>query len=879
SEVVEPRELKRLHAHFLEHDDLGDFFTHEAFRKHHGPVQNHLLIRYFFERSAGSTDAGIRARLQRLPFIYGEGDMLRPPMEICFPSKAEATDLEKEVTVIHAAVYREIEAFPDILRWLEELGVSVVSELSWLENEVLPRLNSLNYKEHFLDLTMSICKLHKRGQLSASHIMDLSEFRLKCTNGSIRPARECYLSDVYLPELPLEDTVDRSIAGHGVHFVSREYLDELALDKGDLKSFFTAIQVKEDIKITCHSTPVHWPLAGSDEYRSYIHATYDNGTSNWPYHTGGAKSDSHAFVGHCDFAMLKHCVRSHRLAKLLFKHLITANGDEDTLRAIEKPSVLLHGFERDKRLAVPNYVKWSFQSSRCFPATDGEVYKAEDVYLNSPENVEIGGSLLPVFDHEERITNDWLKLFRFKEKIGLTDLLLVLGHLAQGADSGGKIRKQDIKRIGLVYTKLASEVPSFSSAQKSELNSWAQKNKVLTSDGDFALPSELKWVKEAGRKVPKGRIRTLVVPEECPTDAGFEQLLHDLGVEIIDTFNVNALDEREDTVLMERLKPLVPFLALVASIRQSEDLKEVLERIETRRKKLRLFQCTDLSLVFRAEGVEMPGELMQCHRDGNTIRYRGSWTSKSTLYELVPELARALDVPKLNMDLMRLLQSDLDEIGAFMEELGADVSALPNDVREAALMGLLTDVEDEENIPTSSKNHLAQNRKHEANREARDKVLKRLKERGYDITKADATHSVVNGVFKDGKEYPLVIKSYRNTSFKFNIRPNEWAQLDRENAMFWVHRGEGSLVVLQLADLLAANKEFHVQFETETFGRDGMAEFARAFRQRDGRFVRNVYFQLDAPDFRMEDALGEYRFNVRTEEKLEKGDDNEKLLH
>ena len=199
---------------------------------------------------------------------------------------------------------------------------------------------------------------------------------------------------------------------------------------------------------------------------------------------------------------------------------------------------------------------------------------------------------------------------------------------------------------------------------------------------------------------------------------------------------------------------------------------------------------------------------------------------------------------------------------------------MPNDVREAALMGLLTDVEDEENIPTSSKNHLAQNRKHEANREARDKVLKRLKERGYDITKADATHSVVNGVFKDGKEYPLVIKSYRNTSFKFNIRPNEWAQLDRENAMFWVHRGGGEVVPLRLEDLLASNREFHVQFETATFEREGMLKFAKAFQ-----YVRNVHFQLDAPLFSVADSLAEWRFNVRTDEKLKKGDDNDKLLH
>ncbi|MBL0036312.1 MAG: ATP-binding protein [Flavobacteriales bacterium] len=862
SSLVRPEALKALDANFLEIEDLLSFFTHEVFKKHHEPEQNHGLINYFYEQYGSQRGTEDAEKLKHIPFIYAKGKTLRPPKQICFPSKADPSDLEKEVKVIHSKVYDKLKETPQVLKWLESLGVTDVSELSWLENEVLPKLYTLNYKDDYLALTDSLCKLHQNRQLDEQHYGALVEFRLLCKDGNFRAARECYLADDYQPELPLEQALPN------LAYVDGSYFKKLGFAKVEVKAFFLAIGVCENIVLKAHSTDLYWMSAGSHRYQAFVHSTYDDRSSNWSWHSGGL-SESHAFRHFREFSLMEKCVSSIDFSKRFFVSILDRYGEEATRMEVEKDVILLHGWRRDCQQRVRSYVKWFFENEKCYPGMDRKLHYGKDVYVNTQENREIGFGVLPVFDCEVLVKDDWRKLFGFRERIEMEDHLRVLEFLASEAKEeadGHRERKSDRKRIGLIYAKLASEIEGYSETKRETLRAWAKENVLLASDGEFALPSELKWVMEAGRKVPKGRIRTLLVPEECRTDEGFEQLLRELGVEIIDTFNVKAADEREDTVLMERLKPLVPFLALVVSVRQSEDLIEALERIETRRKKLRLLQCSDLSLVFKTNGEELPGEPMQCHREGNTIRYKGSWFGKSTLYELVPELAKALDVPKLHMDLMRLLQSDLDEIGAFMDELGADVSDLPADVREAALMGLMTDDEDEENIPTSSKNHLAQAAKNEANREARELVLKRLVKLGYDTSKADATHSVVNGVFKDGKEYPLVIKSYRNTSSKFNIRPNEWAQLSRDSARIWVHRGGGRLAELSLEELLAANQSFHVQFETDTFGKEGLLKFALAFQ-----YVRNVHFQLDAPDFSMAAALDEYGDHKRTETKLEKG--------
>ena len=870
--VARPDLLKPLKAQYLELEGLMDFFAHEAFRKNHQPEQNHELIKFFFERYGSLRDSEEVERLKHLPFIYAKGKTLRPPKHICFPSNADLSDLEKEVKVIHTKVFEKLKGLPQVVRWLEALGVAEVSELSWLENEVLPKLYSLNYKDDYLTLTESLCKLHQNRQLDQQHYGALVEFRLLCKDGKFRAARECYLADDYQPELPLERALPY------LAYVDEAYFKKLSVAKVELKALFLAISVSESISLKVHSTDVHWSNAGSYRYQAFIDSTYDDGSSNWSYHTGGF-SAPHAFRQLKEFSLMENCLSSKRFAKRFFGSILEQYGDVASQMAIMSDVVLLHGWSRNYQTYVRSYVKWFFENEKCYPGMDGQLHYGKDTYVNTPENIEVGTGVLPVFDCAVLVADDWRKLFGFRERIEMKDHLQVLEYLAAEVDeekSAPREKKAERKRIGLIYAKLASEIKGYSETKRTALRLWAQKNKLLATDGEFALPSELKWVKETGARVPKGRIRLLMVPDNCPTDEGFEDLLRDLGVEVIDAFKVKAEDERRDTAFMDRIKALVPFLALVASVRQTEDLNVALERIEDRRKKLKLLQCSELSLVFTSAGEELPGDPMQCHRKGNTIRYKGKWDGKSTIYELVPELAKALDVPRLDMDLMRLLQSDLGDIEAFMIELGGDVKELAANVLNAAVMVLAPEDEDpdEENIPVSSKNHLAQDARNEANREARDAVLARLRELGFSTDGVDAQHSVVDGVTKDGIAYPLVIKSYRNTNFKFNIRPNEWAQLDKENAMFWVYRGNGNLVVLRLEDLLEANKEFHVQFETATFGREGMAKFAGAFR-----YVRNVHFQLDAPDFKMADALEEYRFNARSNEALDAGNDSEDLLH
>jgi len=176
-------------------------------------------------------------------------------------------------------------------------------------------------------------------------------------------------------------------------------------------------------------------------------------------------------------------------------------------------------------------------------------------------------------------------------------------------------------------------------------------------------------------------------------------------------------------------------------------------------------------------------------------------------------------------------------------------------------------------IGQGSSSDINKKAQYEENEKARELVMQKLTNEGYIFTQGIGQNSVVNGVYKNDVEYPLVVKSYQNSSYKFNIKPYEWLQLSKPNAMFWVHRGGGNLEYLELKGLLRANSEFFVRFETDTFSLEDLVNFASVFR-----FVRNVNFQLDSPNFSAAKAFEDYRFYERNLAIKQEGGDNIKII-
>jgi len=164
----------------------------------------------------------------------------------------------------------------------------------------------------------------------------------------------------------------------------------------------------------------------------------------------------------------------------------------------------------------------------------------------------------------------------------------------------------------------------------------------------------------------------------------------------------------------------------------------------------------------------------------------------------------------------------------------------------------------------------------EANREAKEIVKERLEKDGFSFTKGIDGYSTVDGVIKGSTEYPLVVKSYKYQGAPLKIGANEWIQLMKPNAMFWVHFGNRKIGCLNLYDLLRKQDKLSLSFSTENLDFENRLEsFADILH-----YFKNVHFDFNSirPDnYSTAENLNNYRFNQRRNETDLSSDSDENL--
>ncbi|RST29389.1 sacsin N-terminal ATP-binding-like domain-containing protein [Chryseobacterium lacus] len=162
----------------------------------------------------------------------------------------------------------------------------------------------------------------------------------------------------------------------------------------------------------------------------------------------------------------------------------------------------------------------------------------------------------------------------------------------------------------------------------------------------------------------------------------------------------------------------------------------------------------------------------------------------------------------------------------------------------------------------------------EANREAKEIVKERLENEGFSFKNGIDGYSTIDGVIKDGIEFPLVVKSYKYQDAPLKIGANEWIQLMKPNSMFWVHFGNRRLGCLNLYDLMRKQDKLSLSFSTENLDYENRLEnFADILH-----YFKNVHFDFNSirPDnYSTAENLNDYRFNEkRTEDDLSSDDDS-----
>ena len=684
SKVELKKKLNNLGAVTFNLENLEDFFIDDSFTATHKPIDNFNLISFFFEKSNKSDSRELNEKLKSIPFIYAKGNKLKSPKTLCFPSVDYETEFGEGVSVIHDEVYPKIELEPKIKNWLESLGVKEPSDIAYIENEIIGNIENAINESNFLNVTRHLLNQHKKGLFEEWHYSKLQDLRLFTTKGEFKPANQCYLSDSYEPALKLEKI---NKAGN---YISGDYKTH-----GDLASEWKTFFIK--IGVTDSIVPKQLTINFNNKWRErfdyyFLKQVYEISEKySWISYEGWTTNKFRGYSFHAYslkiFGLpLLEFTTEFSFSKTFFNIIFKLYNPSDVLsdnpfyvdgatglipRVISKDMLESQGCPVD-------YLKWIFENTSIFPTQNKECGKASSILLNTKENKELAGRFLPVLDCDIIPNEEWLKLIPFKQKLVVEDYLTILEKIAKETEKDDEIKKINKKRIGLIYNQLSEKIIMLSDKKKSELTKWSAENCLLSESGKYEKSEELKWIKIPGFSTSSETLKTIFIPDNCNTESKhFQELLSLFGVQIIDEFTPSFKNPVPNASLKIQLQMILPYLVTLIEKRQFCNFSTEYERISNILDKSKFFNATDINLSFKNQGELITGPTLNTYLHDNQLYFKGKWTSPLTMYSLVPELLKLLDIKDLNDELHLILQLDENEIKEWLIEQGFDLSQVP----------------------------------------------------------------------------------------------------------------------------------------------------------------------------------------------------------
>lgn len=176
-------------------------------------------------------------------------------------------------------------------------------------------------------------------------------------------------------------------------------------------------------------------------------------------------------------------------------------------------------------------------------------------------------------------------------------------------------------------------------------------------------------------------------------------------------------------------------------------------------------------------------------------------------------------------------------------------------------------------LDTDFSTDISKNEQKEANREAKELVRQRLESEGFEFTQGIGSYSTIDGVIKNGIEFPLVVKSYKYQDEPLKIGVNEWIQLMKPNSMLWVNFDNDNLNCLRLYELLRSQDILTLTFSTENLDIENrLDKFAELLH-----YFSNVHFNFNkVMPSNVSDNLGDYSFY---KQKIEENLNIENVVH
>lgn len=631
--------------------ELDLFFASRHFIENHRINQNFDLICYFKKRSDGDPEEIWFHKLKRMAFVFDEsGTLANPSTGICFPTLPSTTELGN-IPLMHKDVYELIEKNREIFDWLKKMGVKEPSEVAYVTNVIIPNLENPGFvtEENHIQIISYLLRLFQDRQLTEEMLSQLRGLRIKTklSDGRFARAHDCFLSDKYNPYTKLESTIS------GLNYISEDYLTIVPAEH-IISVFFKAISVKDRIEIET----INW--LSIPEVQSITSEGWVNQAKAAARSSGGFGFGNHNIIRDIKLpSFLNQIISNYLFAEQFWKSILSNKGSYKELSA---KALFVYGEGRGENkhhTQIDNYFKWFIQNNICIPASTEELVRPQEAFVYTQEAKQLAGKHLPVFNYESPLSTEWKNFLGLKEKLELEHYLYVLESISSKALDQDDIKKTEIKRIGLIYEKIASLLPEFAEDKKEVIRTWAGNNKVLSDRQTFEYPSDLMYINIPGF-TGTDSLNLIHFPARSDFNTGnFRELFDLFSVKVIDTFLPKIQASQQDYDLKNRLLRILPYFAKLSEIREGTSFGEEFSRMHEKLSALEIINAEKINLAFTHLDQEILGTDLPIYQSGTDFYYIGDFDDPITKFLVIPQLYRLFGVTGLNEEFRLLL--DIDE--------------------------------------------------------------------------------------------------------------------------------------------------------------------------------------------------------------------------
>ena len=234
--------------------NLIDMLQTDLFLKSHTVEQNKLMIEYFYIKYTKNLAAvGMDIAIEQIPFLMDQNNRLQFIEEIYFPGDTvgESGTTDSDASFLHIKLVDWLNEYQQrqIKQWLQQLGVVERTDLSFLLKTIIPNATTYITPENAIKIVKKLFILFERNFIGKEELNQLKQMKLFTTRGTLFPACECYLSDQFKPQFPLEEYLHK----REDQFLSTDYLKndsplgQPTNDISEWKRFFLLMGVREEI--------------------------------------------------------------------------------------------------------------------------------------------------------------------------------------------------------------------------------------------------------------------------------------------------------------------------------------------------------------------------------------------------------------------------------------------------------------------------------------------------------------------------------------------------------------------------------------------------------------------------------------------------------